>query len=367
MFLDGADLFENVVYVEIQGVSRVAPVVNPESPAPPKRVCILVNNPETTPNLASPVKPTDDLSKEVHENVICDCCDAQIVGFRYKCTECFNFDLCMTCEGKMRHREHIMLRIPSPGISPPHSPYRVMKWVHKKAQEAAKQSVADEDKEKPSSRRHHHHGKRHHRRCNRQSNLFDGFFRQLNDESSVSEGDADPAAASAQQGTSGANQQQQQQPQQGQQLPYDFQTMIKMVETVAGNVSKLFDPLGDYGINVPPTTATSATTNSQNTNAETSSAAAMKENVSAEQPEPMDVAKENTENSNASLVKDSVITIPSVSSSMSVPEPTIVDITDDTTTLQPSIIQPTTDVTPMSPSASNNSDGKLLFPVSNNK
>lgn len=49
-----------------------------------------------------------------HVNVICDQCDKDIYGFRYKCMECWDYDLCMDCEAKMTHKEHIMLRIPDP-------------------------------------------------------------------------------------------------------------------------------------------------------------------------------------------------------------------------------------------------------------
>lgn len=49
-----------------------------------------------------------------HTNVICDQCDRDIYGFRYKCMECYDYDLCMDCESKMGHKEHLMLRIPDP-------------------------------------------------------------------------------------------------------------------------------------------------------------------------------------------------------------------------------------------------------------
>ena len=47
-----------------------------------------------------------------HPNVFCDGCEKHIVGHRYKCLECADFDLCFDCESKMLHEEHIMLRIP---------------------------------------------------------------------------------------------------------------------------------------------------------------------------------------------------------------------------------------------------------------
>lgn len=49
-----------------------------------------------------------------HPNVVCDGCEGPVVGFRYKCAQCADFDLCMSCEAKMIHRDHVMYRIPVP-------------------------------------------------------------------------------------------------------------------------------------------------------------------------------------------------------------------------------------------------------------
>lgn len=45
--------------------------------------------------------------------ICCDGCDGPVVGYRYNCIQCPDFDLCMTCEAKMLHKEHVMLRIPT--------------------------------------------------------------------------------------------------------------------------------------------------------------------------------------------------------------------------------------------------------------
>ncbi|XP_055546200.1 protein ref(2)P [Wyeomyia smithii] len=50
----------------------------------------------------------------VHSNIVCDVCDAIIKGHRYKCMQCFNYDLCMRCESRYRHKDHMMIRIPTP-------------------------------------------------------------------------------------------------------------------------------------------------------------------------------------------------------------------------------------------------------------
>lgn len=50
----------------------------------------------------------------VHTNIVCDVCDETIRGHRYKCLQCFNYDLCMRCEAKFRHKDHLAVRIPTP-------------------------------------------------------------------------------------------------------------------------------------------------------------------------------------------------------------------------------------------------------------
>lgn len=53
-----------------------------------------------------------------HVNVVCDACDEEIYGYRYKCLECPNYDLCMNCDKLMLHREHSMMRFYLPiGVS----------------------------------------------------------------------------------------------------------------------------------------------------------------------------------------------------------------------------------------------------------
>ncbi|KAF7249393.1 Sequestosome-1 [Varanus komodoensis] len=54
----------------------------------------------------------------VHPNVICDGCDGPVVGARFKCTVCSDYDLCSACEGKGTHKEHNMIMFPSPLVNP---------------------------------------------------------------------------------------------------------------------------------------------------------------------------------------------------------------------------------------------------------
>lgn len=54
----------------------------------------------------------------VHPNVICDGCEGPVVGTRFKCSVCPDYDLCSTCEGKGIHKEHSMVMFQSPLLNP---------------------------------------------------------------------------------------------------------------------------------------------------------------------------------------------------------------------------------------------------------
>jgi sequestosome 1 len=51
---------------------------------------------------------------EVHQGVSCDGCNQEVVGFRYKCVVCPDYDLCGKCETKGAHPGHNMIRIATP-------------------------------------------------------------------------------------------------------------------------------------------------------------------------------------------------------------------------------------------------------------
>jgi len=53
-------------------------------------------------------------SAEVHVGVTCDGCQGSIVGNRYKCTVCPDYDLCQGCSDKKVHPDHNMIKIARP-------------------------------------------------------------------------------------------------------------------------------------------------------------------------------------------------------------------------------------------------------------
>jgi len=50
----------------------------------------------------------------VHPGVVCDGCSGSIVGDRFKCSVCADYDLCSACEGKGMHKEHPLTKIARP-------------------------------------------------------------------------------------------------------------------------------------------------------------------------------------------------------------------------------------------------------------
>ncbi|KAL3860600.1 hypothetical protein ACJMK2_010699 [Sinanodonta woodiana] len=68
------------------------------------------------------VKPASNPSKDdgntVHSGIICDGCEGPVVGSRYKCLSCPDYDLCSGCEQRGIHMEHNMIKLTTPMISP---------------------------------------------------------------------------------------------------------------------------------------------------------------------------------------------------------------------------------------------------------
>jgi len=50
----------------------------------------------------------------VHPGIVCDGCDGPVLGPRYKCLACPDYDLCKSCEGRGLHSQHKMVRLPQP-------------------------------------------------------------------------------------------------------------------------------------------------------------------------------------------------------------------------------------------------------------
>merc|ERR1711963_732557 len=78
-------------------------------------------------------------SGELHPGVICDGCQGSVKGLRYKCLECFDYNLCSSCENQGTHLDHNMIRITNPeSIAFPRHFAHMMNRMYKRFTEKAK-------------------------------------------------------------------------------------------------------------------------------------------------------------------------------------------------------------------------------------
>ncbi|XP_046404535.1 sequestosome-1 isoform X2 [Ischnura elegans] len=120
----------------------------------------------------------DEIGGPLHASVWCDVCSEEIKGFRYKCIQCSNYDLCGQCERIQSHKEHFMIRIPEPIVWRPEFGHRLMHQMSKSAKRHRSASHCGEGRGRGNAYHHrpcHSHdygaeGQRYH---------FPGLFHQM--------------------------------------------------------------------------------------------------------------------------------------------------------------------------------------------
>ncbi|KAF6725515.1 Sequestosome-1 [Oryzias melastigma] len=63
------------------------------------------------PPHGGPHAPPHGPPPALHPNVTCDGCEGPVVGMRFKCSVCPDYDLCSTCQAQGKHTEHALLPI----------------------------------------------------------------------------------------------------------------------------------------------------------------------------------------------------------------------------------------------------------------
>ncbi|KAF9993734.1 hypothetical protein BGZ80_001745 [Entomortierella chlamydospora] len=89
------------------------------------------------------------INNTVHPGVICDGCNNGIVGIRYKCGNCADFDLCGNCEASSYDHDpfHVFIKIRKPICNRATPPFRLLPFMYKRGwgKTARKYPDADAD------------------------------------------------------------------------------------------------------------------------------------------------------------------------------------------------------------------------------
>ncbi|KAH0951257.1 hypothetical protein HN011_011386 [Eciton burchellii] len=158
----------------------------------------------------------------LHPGVICDVCDKNIHGFRFKCMQCADYDLCSDCMSLGYHPEHYMVRMTEPiewsschGRRLAHHMRKFMRKAHSK----------DDDRRGKS-------GKRGGNSCP-MFNSGDGVSAEQ--KRSKEQQRRDPSTEAATEATENPQQEA---------TKDKFSQLMKMLETNLSSISQFLDPLG---------------------------------------------------------------------------------------------------------------------------
>ncbi|XP_018048906.1 PREDICTED: sequestosome-1 isoform X2 [Atta colombica] len=174
------------------------------------------------------------IEKIQHPGVICDVCDKAICGFRFKCMQCADYDLCIDCMTLGNHTEHYMVRMTQPIVWSSYHARRLAHHVRKFVKKAAYHCKEDERKCNES-----HKNKNKNKRSSCPVFNTDDICAGPSDENQerkrTKEQYREPSAEAATEATEDSQQEA---------TRHSFSQLLKIVEDNISNISQFLDPLG---------------------------------------------------------------------------------------------------------------------------
>ncbi|XP_011684635.1 PREDICTED: sequestosome-1 isoform X2 [Wasmannia auropunctata] len=167
------------------------------------------------------------IEKTIHPGVMCDVCDKNIHGFRFKCMQCRDYDLCTDCMTLGNHLEHYMIRMTQPVEWSSYHGHRLAHHVRKFIQKA--QHHKEDERRCP---------KGSHKGLHKRSGCpaFNAAeFDERQEKKRAKEQHREPSAESATEATEDAQQEA---------TRHSFSQLLKIVEDNISNISQFLDPLG---------------------------------------------------------------------------------------------------------------------------
>ncbi|XP_018349213.1 PREDICTED: sequestosome-1 isoform X3 [Trachymyrmex septentrionalis] len=165
------------------------------------------------------------IEKIQHPGVICDVCDKAICGFRFKCMQCADYDLCIDCMTLGNHTEHYMVRMTQPIVWSSYHARRLAHHVRKFVKKAAYHYKEDERKcNEP-----------HKNKSKRGSCPVFNADDENQERKRTKEQYREPSAEAATEATEDSQQEA---------TRHSFSQLLKIVEDNISNISQFLDPLG---------------------------------------------------------------------------------------------------------------------------
>ncbi|GAB1863321.1 Sequestosome-1 [Camponotus japonicus] len=161
-----------------------------------------------------------NIEKTVHPGVICDVCEKPIFGFRFKCMQCPDYDLCSECMMIGNHHDHYLVRMTEPIDWSSRDGRRLFHHMRK----FVKKTQHNKDDERKWA----------HRNGKRSGCPFNTTNDENHEQKRSKEQNRDPSAEAATEATEDSQEA----------TRHSFSQLLKIVEDNLSNISQFLDPLG---------------------------------------------------------------------------------------------------------------------------